>query len=70
MNRMEVVGRNSGYVLPEIRLIDDTQARVFDNIMGPTILVVAWLILQYVRIQVTEMIAFPVLVGGIHRTRT
>lgn len=70
MNRMEVVGRNSGYVLPEIRLIDDTQARVFDNIMGPTILVVAWLILQYVRIQVTEMIAFSVLVGGIHRTRT
>ena len=70
MNRMEVVGRNSGYILSEMRLIDDTQARVFDNIMGPTILVVAWLILQYVRIQVTEMIAFSVLVGGIHRTRT
>ena len=46
MNRMEVVGRNSGYILSEMRLIDDTQARVFDNIMGPTILVVAWLILQ------------------------
>ena len=46
MNRMEDVGRNSGYILSEIRLIDDTQARPFDNIMGPTILVVAWLILQ------------------------